>query len=80
MKTFLILVAIALLLVIALATSRALGAGEPRFSPEDRRELIVAYPGGTFVNEWTYRRCEGGAWVLYLADGGRLYQGRTCWR
>lgn len=65
MKSVLILVAIAVALVLALGMSGALGAGEPRFTPEDRRALILDYPDGTFINEWTYRRCEQGTWVTY---------------
>lgn len=80
MKAALILVAIACLLVLALAMSRAVGAGGTSFSSEDRRTLIVDYPGGEFVNDWTYRRCEDGETVERSSDGRLLRFDRECWR
>lgn len=79
MKATLILVAIALALVLSLAMSRAM-AEEPRFSFQDRSTLLFDFPGGVFENEWTYRRCENGYWMRYLASGQRVDRGSMCWK
>jgi len=52
---------------------------QPSFGLADKQQLETLYPGGKFIGNDIYQRCEQGWQVKYYPDGRRLSFG-TCWK
>ena len=68
--------AFGLYLVVATLVSRA----EPAFTRDQRAQLVEDYPGGTFLDDHTYKWCAGQVWWGIDVRGDQFQIGGACLR
>lgn len=54
--------------------------GQPPFTADDKYMVSRAYPGGTFIDDRTYKFCDGSFWILVDSEWNKAYTGRACVR
>ena len=65
--------------MLAVVFTVFMNAGYEDLTRDERYGLATDFPGGTFIDSKTYRRCESGYWVLYKHNQLRAPTGGTCY-